>query len=138
MPAAKRILLAAALFTGFCSQRRLCWRNGLWSTFVGLNSAQYCSARGSVGSAVLILTLTLIFGLFKPLYSGIAWTGIPFTLFAGLILSAGLVATGEVCQCSSGNILRRASLRCNAFLNALLDLKTVFFLSSPFAPVRSH
>jgi hypothetical protein len=60
-------------------------------------------------------------------------SGIPFTVLAGTILAVGLVA-----------IARFASARVAAFfvsflavqcvLNALIDLKTVFFLSSPFGP----
>src|SRR2546426_8365206 len=86
------------------------------------------------GSSLLIFALTMIFGLVKPIFSG-SWStlsGLPFTLFAGIALSVGLFA-----------IARFASLRVATFvvsllavqcvLNALLDLKTVFFLSSPFA-----
>src|ERR1700730_3232535 len=49
------------------------------------------------GSAVLILILTTVFGLFKPMVSG-SWsslTGIPFTFFAGIALAAGLVAVAK-------------------------------------------
>lgn len=85
------------------------------------------------GSAALVLGLTLIFGLIKPVVAGGALSGIPFTLVAGILLAVGLFA-----------VARFASPRVAAFfvsflavqciLNALLDLKTVFFLSSPFAP----
>ena len=86
-----------------------------------------------VGSAVVILTLTLIFGLFKPIYSGIGWTGIPFTLFAGLVLSAGLVLLAKFASSRVATFfVGFFAVQC--ILNALLDLKTVFFLSSPFAP----
>lgn len=84
------------------------------------------------GSAALVLGLTLIFGLIKPLVAGGALSGIPFTLVAGVLLAVGLFA-----------VARFASPRVAAFfvsflavqciLNALLDLKTVFFLSSPFS-----
>ena len=82
---------------------------------------------------VLVFGMTMIFGFIKPLFWMNAWSGIPFTLFAGLIISAGLVL-----------IARFASARVAAFfvsflavqcvLNALFDLKTVFFLSAPFGP----
>ena len=86
-----------------------------------------------VGSAVVILTLTLIFGLFKPIYSGIGWSGIPFTLFAGLVLSAGLVVLAKFASSRVATFfVGFFAVQC--ILNALLDLKTVFFLSSPFAP----
>jgi Peptidase M50B-like len=82
---------------------------------------------------ILIFALTMIFGLIKPIFSFNQWSGIPFTLLAGTFISVGLVL-----------IARFASLRVATFfvsllavqcvLNALFDLKTLFFLSSPFAP----
>jgi hypothetical protein len=84
------------------------------------------------GSALLVFGLTLIFGLIKPIVAGGVLSGIPFTLVAGVALSAGLLA-----------LARFAGPRVAAFfvsllavqcvLNALLDLKTVFFLSAPFS-----
>ena len=89
-----------------------------------------------LGSAVFILALTGIYGFFKPIFNGVAWSGIPFTVTAGVLLSVGLIA-----------IARFASARVAAFfvsflavqciLNALIDLKTVFFLSSPFGATAS-
>lgn len=86
-----------------------------------------------LGCGILVFALTMIFGLIKPIFSFNQWSGIPFTLFAGTLITAGLVL-----------IARFASLRVATFfasflavqcvLNALFDLKTVFFLSSPFAP----
>ena len=84
------------------------------------------------GSGFLVFGLTLVFGLIKPIVAGGALSGIPFTVVAGAILSVGLLA-----------LARFASPRVTAFfasllavqcvLNALLDLKTLFFLSSPFS-----
>lgn len=81
---------------------------------------------------ILIFALTMIFGLIKPIFSMNQWSGIPFTLFAGALISVGLVL-----------IARFASLRVATFftgflavqcvLNALFDLKTLLFLSTPFA-----
>ena len=86
-----------------------------------------------VGSAVLVFGLTLIFGLFKPVVSGQGLSGIPFTLLAGVLLSIGLVALARLA--SPGLATFAVSfLAVQCVLNALLDLKTVFFLSSPFAP----
>ena len=86
-----------------------------------------------LGCGILIFALTMIFGLIKPIFSMSGWTGIPFTLLAGIVISAGLIL-----------IARFASLRIATFfvsflavqcvLNALFDLKTVLFLSSPFRP----
>jgi hypothetical protein len=87
-----------------------------------------------VGSAVLIGALTLIFGLFKPLLAG-SWgslLGLPFTVVAGILLSLGLLA---VAKYSSPRVATFfvSFLAVQCVLNALLDLKTLFFLSSPFA-----
>ena len=86
-----------------------------------------------LGSAALIFALTMIYGFLVPIFSWGALSGIPFTFIAGTSISVGLVA-----------LARFASVRVAAFsvcflavqcvLNALSDLKTVFFLSSPFAP----
>src|SRR6476660_10491110 len=40
---------------------------------------------------IFIFALTMIFGLFKPIFSLSAWSGIPFTLFAALFITAGLI-----------------------------------------------
>lgn len=85
------------------------------------------------GSAMLILALTLIYGLFKPLMSWGALSGIPFTLFAGITLSLGLVAVAKFASARVATFFV-SFLAVQCVLNALLDLKTVFFLSSPFAP----
>jgi Peptidase M50B-like len=87
-----------------------------------------------IGSAALILGLTLTYGFLVPIFSGGVLSGIPFTLIAGTSISVGLVA-----------LARFASARLAAFsvcflavqcvLNALSDLKTVFFLSSPFTAI---
>src|SRR5712692_8899456 len=87
-----------------------------------------------IGSAAVVFTLTLIFGVLKPLVAG-TWGslgGLPFTLFAGLFLSMGLVATARFASARVATfIVSLLAVQC--VLNALLDLKTVFFLSSPFA-----
>ncbi len=86
-------------------------------------------------SAVLILILTTLFGLITPVLAG-SWgslTGIPFTLFAGIALAAGLLAVARFASLRVATfVLSLLAVQC--VLNALLDLKTVFFLSSPLAP----
>jgi hypothetical protein len=88
-----------------------------------------------IGSAAFISLLTIVFGLWKPMANAfepsVQMSAIPFTLVAGAVLSIGLVA-----------LARYASPRVAAFfvsflavqcvLNAVLDLKNLFFLSSPF------
>lgn len=85
-----------------------------------------------VGSSVVILGLTLIFGLIKPIVAGGALSGIPFTLLAGGLLSIGLFALARFATAKVATFFV-SFLAVQCTLNALLDLKTVFFLSSPFA-----
>jgi hypothetical protein len=90
------------------------------------------------GSALLILILATVFGLIKPILAG-SWnslTGIPFTFFAGIALAVGLVAVARFASTRVA-IFVLSLLAVQCVLNALLDLKTVFFLSSPFAPAVS-
>jgi len=86
-----------------------------------------------IGSAGLVLALTLIYGLFKPVVSGAALSGIPFTLLAGTLLTVGLIAVAKFASARLATFFV-SFLAVQCILNALLDLKTVFFLSSPFAP----
>lgn len=86
-----------------------------------------------IGSAAVVLLLTLFFGFLKPIFSGVALSGIPFTLLAGIFLSAGLVLLAKFGSSRVASFFV-SFLAVQCILNALLDLKTVFFLSSPFAP----
>ena len=85
-----------------------------------------------VGSAGIIFLLTLIYGILKPIVSWGALSGIPFTFLAGTVLTVGLIA---VAKFASARVVTFfvSFLAVQCILNALLDLKTVFFLSSPFA-----
>ena len=87
-----------------------------------------------IGSAMVILVLTTVFGLFKPIIAG-SWSslsGIPFTLFAGVALAIGLIAVARFASPAVATfVVSLLAVQC--VLNALLDLKNVFFLSSPFA-----
>jgi len=90
-----------------------------------------------LGSAILVFGLTMIYGLFKPLFSGVGWSGIPFTLVAGSIISVGLVLIARFASARVASFFV-SFLAVQCVLNALFDLKTVFFLSSPFAlPVHT-
>lgn len=86
-----------------------------------------------IGSAAIVASLTLIFGLFKPVVTGMSWSGIPFTLIAGALLSVGLVALAKFASPRVASFFV-SFLAVQCVLNALLDLKTVFFLSTPTAP----
>ena len=86
-----------------------------------------------LGSGLLIFGLTIVFGFLKPLLSWGALSGIPFTLLAGTFLAIGLVLIARFASARVASFFV-SFLAVQCILNALLDLKTVFFLSSPFAP----
>jgi Peptidase M50B-like len=86
-----------------------------------------------LGSAILVFTLTMIFGLIKPLFSITAWSGIPFTLLAGTVISVGLFLIARFASARVATFFT-SFLAVQCVLNALFDLKTVFFLSASFAP----
>jgi hypothetical protein len=86
-----------------------------------------------VGSSAIVLALTIIFGVVKPLFAGagLSLGGVPFTLVAGVLLSAGLFAVARFASARvAAFVVSLLAVQC--VLNALLDLKTVLFLSSPF------
>ena len=82
---------------------------------------------------IFIFALTMIYGLFKPLVWMTGWSGIPFTLFAGTLISVGLVL---IAKFASGRVATFfvSFLAVQCVLNALFDLKTVFLLATPYAP----
>jgi Peptidase M50B-like len=86
-----------------------------------------------LASAGFILLLTVFFGLWKPLSYGMWERFSLFTLLAGVLLTIGLVA---IARYASGRTAAFfvSFLAVQCILNALLDLKTVFFLSTPFGP----
>jgi hypothetical protein len=86
-----------------------------------------------VGCAVFVFALTMIYGLFKPVFSMTAWSGIPFTLLAGTLLSVGLVLIAKFASPRVATFFV-SFLAVQSVLNALFDLKTVFFLAAPFGP----
>src|SRR5260370_37743130 len=80
-----------------------------------------------------MFAFTMIYGLFKPLIAWSSLSGIPFTLLAGVLLSLGLFAIARFSSARVASFFV-SFLAVQCVLNALFDLKTVFFLSSPFAP----
>ena len=90
-----------------------------------------------LSSAVLIFGLTIIFGLITPVFSFSGWSGIPFTLVSGTFISVGLVLIARFASAKVAMFFV-SFLAVQCILNALFDLKTVFFLSSPFGqPVHT-
>lgn len=86
-----------------------------------------------IGTAVYILALTFIFGLIKPVLTVTGLSGIPFTLLAGLVIAGALVAIARYASPRVASFFV-SFLAIQCVLNALTDLKTVLFLSSPWGP----
>ena len=85
-----------------------------------------------LGSAGLVFGLTIIFGLIKPIFSFNSWSGIPFTLFAGTLISVALVLIARFASARVATFFL-SFLAVQCVLNALFNLKDLFWLSSPFA-----
>jgi hypothetical protein len=86
-----------------------------------------------IASAAFIILLTIVFGLWKPLSYGMWERFSLFTLLAGVLISLGLVAIARYASARTASFFV-SFLAVQCILNALLDLKTIFFLSTPFAP----
>jgi hypothetical protein len=84
------------------------------------------------GSAVLVFGLTIIFGLIKPIFSFNSWSGIPFTLLAGTLISVALVLIARFASARVATFFV-SFLAVQCVLNAIFDLKTLFWLSTPFS-----
>ena len=80
--------------------------------------------------------MTVFFGLVAPLLNVFSTTAsaksVAFTVASGLILTAGLLAIARFANLKIAQFaLSFLAVQC--VLNALSDLKTVFYMSSPFA-----
>ena len=85
-----------------------------------------------LGCAIFVFTLTMIYGLFKPIFSFSAWAGIPFTLFAGTVISVGLFLIARFASARIATFFV-SFLAVQSVLNAIFDLKNLFAFSS-FGP----
>jgi hypothetical protein len=84
-----------------------------------------------LGCSIFVFTLTMIYGLIKPIFSFSTWSGIPFTLVAGTLISVGLFLIARFASARVATFFV-SFLAVQSVLNALFDLKTLFFHSSPF------
>ncbi len=88
-------------------------------------------------SGLYIFAITLIFGLIKPLWSFDGLSGIPFTVFAGLVISAALILIAKFASAKVASFFM-SFLAVQCVLNALFNLKDLFSLSSPFQSQLVH
>jgi hypothetical protein len=83
----------------------------------------------------LIGLLTLVFGFIVPLFNlfggQVTLGSIAFTTVAGAALAAGMLAVARFASVKAANFAV-AFLAVQLVLNALADLKTLFFLNAPF------
>ncbi len=83
-----------------------------------------------VGSAVVVAGLTVVFGFLVPL-TNLSFS--PFTVVSGGLISAGLVAAAVYASRPVASFLV-SFLAVQCVLNAVFNLKTLLYLSTPFAP----
>lgn len=86
--------------------------------------------------AAFVGLMTLVFGLLAPVWNifsaNVTVGSVTFTVVAGAILTAGLLAIAKYASARVAQFtLSFLAIQC--ILNALSDLKTVFFASTPFA-----
>ncbi|MEO6392135.1 MAG: M50 family metallopeptidase [Pyrinomonadaceae bacterium] len=86
-------------------------------------------------SAGIVLALTILFGLFKPILTFSGLSGIPFTLISGVAIGAGLIALGMYASSKVAQFFV-GFLAVQCVLNALFDLGNVFLLSTPLNGTR--
>lgn len=86
-------------------------------------------------SAGFVGLMTVLFGFLAPLWNvfsaGVSFGSVAFTVVSGVVLTIGLLA---IARYASARVAQFALsfLAVQCILNALSDLKTVFYASSPF------
>lgn len=80
--------------------------------------------------------MTLFFGFLAPIFNvfttNVTLGSVAFTTFSGVVLTLGLLAVARFASARAAQfVLSFLAVQC--ILNALTDLKTVFFMSDPFA-----
>ena len=90
-----------------------------------------------LGCAIFVFTLTMIYGLIKPIFSMSGWSGIPFTLLAGIVISVGLFLIARFASARVATFFV-SFLAVQCVLNALFDLKILLSISSPFQQVAQQ
>ena len=83
---------------------------------------------------VFIGLITLLFGILSPVFNvfslQVGISSIAFTVISGILLTAGLFALGKYASVKTANFAV-SFLAVQCLLNALLDLKTLFFINAP-------
>ncbi len=86
------------------------------------------------GCAAFVGIMTVVFGILSPMFNflslQVAFSSIAFTIIAGLLLVAGLLALARYATPRAANFAV-AFLAVQCVLNSLSDLKTLFLINSP-------
>lgn len=89
-----------------------------------------------LASGAFVGIMTVIFGLLSPIFNflslQVGFGSILFTIFAGVVLTAGLIVLARFANARTANFAV-AFLAIQCLLNSLLDLKTLFFINAPFS-----
>ncbi len=90
---------------------------------------------------IFVAAMTVVFTVISPIFNFLsleaAFSSIVFTIIAGTLLAAGLVALGVYSRARVANFAV-AFLAVQCLLNALADLKTVFFINAPLIGSDMH
>ena len=85
------------------------------------------------GSGVFIALMTIVFGLFAPVWhvfsADVSFGSLAFTIFSGAFLTAGLVAAARYLNLKWANFFV-GFLAVQCLLNAVFDLKNLFVISA--------
>jgi hypothetical protein len=81
-----------------------------------------------------VVVITVVFGIVSPLFNffslNVAFSSVAFTVIVGLLLAAGMIAIALYSSFKVANFAV-AFLAVQCLLNALSDLKTLFFINAP-------
>lgn len=87
-------------------------------------------------SGAFVAVVTVIFGIISPVFNflslNVPFSSVAFTVVVGLLLAAGMIALALYASPKIANFAV-AFLAVQCLLNALSDLKTLFFINAPLA-----
>jgi hypothetical protein len=87
-----------------------------------------------MGIGAFVAFVTLFFGILMPFFNifslNVSILSVMFTVFCGVLLSAGIFALGKYASLKTANFAV-AFLAVQCLLNAFLDLKNLFFINAP-------
>jgi hypothetical protein len=86
------------------------------------------------GCGIFVGVMTLVFGIIAPIFNflslNVPFSSVAFTVFAGLVLTGALLAMARYASLRVADFTV-AFLAVQCLMNALSDLKTIFFINAP-------